>query len=135
MKIILDTNVIIAAFATQGLCQSVFELCLEKHILLISNELLNEVKENLRKKLKLPEKLSAEIYKYIKNNSMPGESNIQIDSGCRDPDDFHILALAVKMKADYIVSGDKDLLELSTIQKTKIVSPRDFWKMERRLSR
>jgi predicted nucleic acid-binding protein len=30
MKIILDTNVIIAAFATRGLCSAVFELCLDR---------------------------------------------------------------------------------------------------------
>jgi len=32
MKIVLDANVIVAAFAARGLCEAVFELCLSCHI-------------------------------------------------------------------------------------------------------
>jgi uncharacterized protein len=45
---------------------------------------------------------------------------------CRDPDDDFILEIAVTGQADYIVSGDKDLLTLKKIQKTKIVKPAAF---------
>lgn len=31
MKLVLDSNVIVAAFATRGLCGSLFEYCLESH--------------------------------------------------------------------------------------------------------
>jgi putative PIN family toxin of toxin-antitoxin system len=42
---------------------------------------------------------------------------------CRDPQDDKFLALAVDGKADWIVSGDKDLLELSPYQGIPIISP------------
>ena len=48
---------------------------------------------------------------------------------CRDPKDDFLLALAKKGKADYLVSGDKDLLVLETYQKTKIIAVDEFEKI------
>jgi predicted nucleic acid-binding protein len=44
----------------------------------------------------------------------------------RDPNDDIILACAIKAKAAYVVSRDKDLLDLQTYRRVKIVSPEDF---------
>ena len=41
---------------------------------------------------------------------------------CRDPKDNFLLSLAVDSAADYLATGDKDLLELSKIGKTRIIS-------------
>ena len=43
----------------------------------------------------------------------------------RDPDDDHVLACALAAKADLIVSGDKDLLDLNTFQNIHILTPAD----------
>jgi uncharacterized protein len=48
---------------------------------------------------------------------------------CRDPDDNILLALALDGKADYIVSGDRDLLELTPFQGIPIVTPAEFLAM------
>ena len=45
---------------------------------------------------------------------------------CRDPDDIKILGLAVASNADYIVTGDKDLLVLKSFQNIPILTPRSF---------
>lgn len=45
---------------------------------------------------------------------------------CRDKKDNQVLDLCVVGKADYLVTGDKDLLVLKKFKKTKIVSPREF---------
>ena len=42
---------------------------------------------------------------------------------CRDPKDDKFLELAVDAKADWIITGDKDLLELSPFQSTSILTP------------
>lgn len=43
-----------------------------------------------------------------------------------DPDDNRILECAVSAKADYIISGDSDLLNLKHFKKIKILSPNEF---------
>jgi putative PIN family toxin of toxin-antitoxin system len=42
---------------------------------------------------------------------------------CRDPDDDHVLALALTSQVDLIVSGDKDLLDLNSFENIPIVTP------------
>ena len=44
---------------------------------------------------------------------------------CRDPDDDKVLALALAAKVEFIVSGDKDLLSLSSFEGVRIVTPAD----------
>lgn len=47
---------------------------------------------------------------------------------CRDPNDNEILACALEASADYIISGDKDLLVLNVFHEIPIISPADFVK-------
>jgi len=48
---------------------------------------------------------------------------------CRDPKDNFLLGLAEKSKADYLVTGDKDLLEIKLYKKTIIINIEQFEKM------
>lgn len=50
MRVVLDANVLIAAVATRGLCESILEMCLESHRLLLCEELLEETEEKLVQK-------------------------------------------------------------------------------------
>ena len=54
------------------------------------------------------------------------EHGIKIAEICRDADDDNIIACAVAAKADYLVTGDSDLLEIKCYQDIKILTPRDF---------
>lgn len=45
---------------------------------------------------------------------------------CRDKEDNFLLALAKDDKADYLISGDKDLLVIDKFEKTKIIKLTDF---------
>ena len=45
---------------------------------------------------------------------------------CRDPKDNKFLSLALDSNADFLVTGDKDLLEVGKFFKTEIITPRDF---------
>jgi len=44
----------------------------------------------------------------------------------RDPKDDYLIAHAIAAQADYLVSGDKDLLVLGQVDGVRIVSPADF---------
>ena len=127
MKIILDSNVIIAAFATRGLCKEIFELCLSAHRLFASEELLEEVRHNLEAKLRLPPAVVEEIIGFLSASVELVEPVAIPPEVCRDPKDLHILGAAAAAGADLIVTGDADLLDLKRFRSTPILSPRDFW--------
>ena len=127
MKVVLDTNVIVAVFASRGLCADIFEVCLENHEIIISKHILSEVEENLIKKIHLPKKIVRDVIKYLKEISkavVPEKVNQSI---CRDKDDINILGTALRGDAEFIITGNKDLLVLKKFKKITIVDPRAFW--------
>jgi len=65
MRIVLDSNIIIAAFSSRGLCASVFELCLDRYTVMISNFILSEVARILQERFKMPQKDVKVIVDYL----------------------------------------------------------------------
>ena len=132
MKILLDTNVIFSAFAARGLAQAVFELCLEKHTIVISEFILSELSTHLGKKLRMPKKNVELIIDYLKESCYLGQESRVRRNVCRDEEDLHILGLAEKMRVDFIVTGDMDLRVLKKHRHTSMVTPREFWEIEKK---
>jgi putative PIN family toxin of toxin-antitoxin system len=126
MKVVIDSNVIIAAFATRGLCQSIFEAAIESCEVIVSREIINEVKEKLTVKIKLPPAATTEAVEYLKEFCTVS-TFIKSNKVCRDEKDNHILWLAESSKAAYIVTGDEDLKVLKKYKDILIISPREFW--------
>lgn len=126
MKVILDSNVLIAAAISRGLCESIMELCIESHELYLCPAILREVREKLTGKLKFPPKLVTELVRVLQNNAQVLRPN-PVSGICRDPNDDMVLGLAEKVQANVIVSGDKDLLVLKKHKHTRILTPREFW--------
>jgi len=69
MKVVLDTNVIVAAFATRGLCAAVFQLCLTKYRIVLSEYILSEVAEGLANKIRLPHARDNSVFEGTCSNS------------------------------------------------------------------
>jgi len=132
MKVILDTNVVIASFATRGLCHSVFEICLDRFDIVISSTLIEEIRKGLKEKLKLPEIFIAEVLDYLSENATLLEINKLLSGVCRDPDDDHIISLADSSGAEYLITGDQDLLIMKIYGCTQIVTPRQFWQLSKK---
>lgn len=132
MRVVLDSNVLIAAAATRGLCEAIVELCLERHQIVIGNGILEEVREKLIKKIKVPRSVALEYLELLRTSAELVEPLKLPRSVCRDPNDLMVLGLVAPGAADIVVSGDKDLLVIGKFAGARIVSPRDFWeKMQR----
>jgi putative PIN family toxin of toxin-antitoxin system len=89
-----------------------------------------EVLEKLTKKMRLAEEKVQWAYQHLCLYTLiTSEAHLK-EKICRDKDDDHIIAAAIKADVDCIVSGDEDLLVLKKAIGIPIVSPRDFWKFE-----
>ncbi|MDD5483507.1 MAG: putative toxin-antitoxin system toxin component, PIN family [Kiritimatiellae bacterium] len=126
MRIVLDANVIVAAFAARGLCESVLELCLDRHDILLSEPLLDEIRKNLQKKVKLPIHTIEQIEHLLRENGTIFVSESISPHVCRDPNDVHVLGLTVAGQAECLVTGDNDLLVLKQFRQCQILNPRAF---------
>jgi putative PIN family toxin of toxin-antitoxin system len=135
MTIVLDTNVLIAAFISpKGICNEVFELCIHNHTLIISEFILSEIKEKLKQKFNFTEKEITEITDLLLLKFRVVNIKGDIINVCRDPDDNNIIETAVSGKAKIIITGDKDLLVLKKYDKINIISPREFYNFEKGIS-
>jgi putative PIN family toxin of toxin-antitoxin system len=127
MRVVLDANVLIAAVAGRGLCESVLELCLEEHDLVVSEELLDEVRRTLVRRIRLPEAVALDFCRLLRRNAILANPMDVSPDACRDPKDIYLLGLAQSVRAEMLVTGDKDLLESAWGGTTRIVTPRQFW--------
>ncbi|MHB8089644.1 MAG: putative toxin-antitoxin system toxin component, PIN family, partial [Anaerolineaceae bacterium] len=82
-------------------------------------------------KLKMPPQTTGKIEAYLKEICVLSSFDKLTKNICRDKDDDNIIALAVSAGANFIVTGDKDLLVLKKYLSIRIVSPREFWEIER----
>ena len=101
MRAVIDTNVLMAGLLWRG----------------PSHALLAHVRAGTMSLVSSPA-LLAELADVIEPPPLP-------QPVCRDPDDDKVLALALAAKVEFIVSGDKDLLSLSSFEGVRIVTPAD----------
>lgn len=131
MKVVLDTNVLVAAVAARGACAQLLEHVLTHHELAIDGHLLAEVDRVLRDKIRVPEVRVAEFTSFLRSHAEVLESGALPHPVCRDPDDDRVLALCRACAANVLVTGDADLPVLDPWEGIRIVLPRDFWRFER----
>lgn len=127
MRVCLDTNVLVAAFATRGLCADVMRVCLAEHELVIGEVHLNELRRVLKKKLRLPDDAIAAVEAIFNAVEIVPKPSAPHKLAIRDTDDRWILATAVDAHADVLVTGDEDLLTVAADAPLPILSPREFW--------
>ena len=126
MRIFLDTNVLISAFVSRGLCADLFRIVVSEYELILGEFVIEELSNKLEKKFKLPKPEVAEIVSFLRQFECVPVPEKSYDIACPDQDDCWVIASAIGGKAKYLVSGDSDLLNLPRIMKIKILSPRGF---------
>lgn len=131
MKVFFDTNVLVAAFATRGLCADLFAHVLVEHELIVGERVLRELRATLRARIKLPAKSADEIETLLREQVVVRTPVTHLDLGISDPDDEWIVAEAVAGGADVLVTGDAAVLKLGKRAPLPIVSPRGLWDMLR----
>ena len=112
MKLVFDTNVLIAALIAQGVCADLLEHCVLSLTLVTSDFVLNELRGHLVGKFDYTDQDADDAITLL-TSQMEIVTPQAIDQPvCRDPDDDQILGTALAAQAACIVTGDKDLLVL-----------------------
>lgn len=122
----LDTSVFVSALNFGGLPNEILNRCqVDAFTLCISQSIKDELHRVLRDGFEWSEEDLAEALDPILALAELVEPKRAV-SASRDPNDDHVLACAVEAKADFVVSGDNDLLTLGAFEGIRIVSPREF---------
>ena len=130
-RVCLDSNVLVAAFASRGLCADVLRLLLTDYHLVLPEVVAEEVRRVLSEKLKLtPAALAALDAVFERCEVIPTGSQSSPIS-IRDPDDELVLAGALAGGSQLLVSGDADLLSVAGQSPIPILSPRAFMTLTR----
>jgi putative PIN family toxin of toxin-antitoxin system len=127
VRVFLDTNVLVSAFATRGLCADLLELVLLEHDLVLGHHVIQELDRALRSKLKLPAARAKAIVEFVSDEAVQTIAQAPPARVRADPADAHVLGEALAAKAALFVTGDAALLALGSIDDMEIVSPRAFW--------
>jgi len=128
MIVVFDTNVLIAAIITEGICSKLLHRARAGEFSLVSCPfIMQELRRILSKKFHLgQDEITSSMEPISEAISKVIEHSITVKDTCRDAADDNIIACAVAAKADYLVTGDSDLLDLKSYEDIKIITPRNF---------
>ena len=121
---VLDTNVLLAAFATHGLCEAVLEQTLAAHQLVLSEHLLGQVERHLAGKFRMPEVRTREVIRFLRGQAEMMEPGPVPGKTVKDRTDLPVLGTASAGDCDLLVTGDAELLGLGSFEGIPVVSPR-----------
>jgi uncharacterized protein len=130
VRLLLDTNVLVAALVARGACSDLLEHCVRDHVVISSRPLLDELGDVLTRKFRqsaVDVRGAVRLFEQTFTLVVPDALE---QSTCRDPDDDVVLATARAGKCDAIVTGDEDLLVLDPFHGIRVLPPSGFWKWE-----
>lgn len=127
LRVVLDTNVVISALLFRaGRVSRVFDWVMAGRIIpLVSKETAGELVSVLAyPKFKLtPQEQRSVFETFLQYSEVVATNGVERVPVCRDPHDVPFLAVAIKGEADYLVSGDRDLLEIESDVPLPIITP------------
>lgn len=128
MIAVFDTNVLVAAVITEGICARILRRAREREFeLAICPFILAELEAVLTRKFSASKREVSETIALVREAATFVVERVEAVRGvCRDPDDDNILACAFAAKSDYLVTGDDDLLIVRRFHSTQIIAPRAF---------
>jgi putative PIN family toxin of toxin-antitoxin system len=128
MRLVLDTNIFISAFYWGGNSQKIIDRIIAGlDELYISDKILEETSEVMaRPKFKTEHETIDRYIETIEKNCKKVSTEGRIRGICRDKDDDDKLECGIICNADYIITGDDDLLVLGNYETMKIITPREY---------
>jgi len=130
MRLVLDTNVLVAALIARGTCNELVEHVALRHTLVISEALLAELQGVLTRKFRYSAGDAREVVGLVRSRATVVSPSALPLPVCRDADDDAVLALAVAGECQCLVTGDDDLLALGSYGGIPILKPSAFWAFE-----
>lgn len=136
-KAVLDSTVLVSAFLTKaGISRQLlqeseegaFQICTAEEILDETQRVLLEY-PRIRKRYHYSDEAVTEYVSLLRVVTQVITPLPKIKPVVRDPNDDMIIACAVKAKAQYIVTRDKDLLDLESYHRITIISPEEFMQL------
>ena len=128
VKCLVDTNILISAALTKGAPFRIVEHLIKNNALIFSKETISELSSRITQP-KFDKYVSAEDREAYVNNLILSADLVIIDNliqGCRDRDDDKFLETAVKGDAQFIITGDQDLLAMHRFEGIDIVTVQEF---------
>lgn len=132
MRVFLDTNVLVSAFFTRGLCTELFLTLAAEHDPIIGEVVLDELERVLRTKFRTPAADINDLQDALRRFEVAPRPPRRDTMALHDESDRWILASAKLAKAEVLVTGDKELLALGDLADLRIRSPRSLWQEVRR---
>jgi putative PIN family toxin of toxin-antitoxin system len=135
MRVLLDANILISFLLIPHKQSPIYQVVTAglrgEFVILLAGQLLEELARKAQGKKYLADRVTPqELKKFVRLVSELSETipviKEEIPAVTRDPKDDYLLAYALVGEADYLVTGDKDLLVLEQVDKVKIVTPREF---------
>ena len=128
-RIVIDTNVIISALIFESSSSmNAFTLAKSRGTILISNDVLSEM-INVLSRSKFDRYITSEIREDFLASLMLEAEIVPITekiTACRDPKENKFLELAISGYADYLLTGDQDLLVLHPFRNLQIITVSNF---------
>ena len=128
VKCVVDTNVLISAALSKGAPFRILEHLIKNNALIFSKETINELSSRITQS-KFDKYVSAEDREAYVNNLILSADLVIVDNliqGCRDRNDDKFLETAVKGDAQFIITGDQDLLAMHRFEGIDIVTVQVF---------
>jgi putative PIN family toxin of toxin-antitoxin system len=125
---------LISAYSARGLSPDVFRHVLAEHDVVLSDKVLGEFERVLTERFGIPKPIVADFMEELRLHDIVGEvpvpSHLEV---IRDRDDRFVVAAAIEGKAEVLVTGDKDILDVrDKLSQIKAMTPREFWESIRK---
>lgn len=142
MRFILDANVWISYLLARDESNTIRQLvgvCTNSaHTIIAPPELLHELRASIGKYPHLRKRITQEQIELLTQTILeiafqPDSLQRELAQVSRDPKDDYLIAYALVYRADYLVTGDDDLLVLGAIEQLRIVRPAEARFVGRRL--